>query len=197
MRSIPRRASRSGLGSFPFARRYLGNRFFFLFLRLLRCFSSPGSLPYTIMALLSLFMHGYMESFHVGSPIQISAAHGIFAPPRGFSQLITSFFGSQCQGIRPAPFLLNLSCLPYSVTGQFSGPCFFFAVLFLNVILYVTVLHLHCLSSLLRLNCLDVIDFHISRCVCHCRHFCFAFAYMISLIFGIRFSRYVAAFRLI
>ena len=35
----------SGLGSFPFARRYLGNRYiFFLFLRLLRCFSSPGSL---------------------------------------------------------------------------------------------------------------------------------------------------------
>ena len=40
--------TRSGLGSFPFARRYLGNRFFFLFLRLLRCFSSPGSLPYTM-----------------------------------------------------------------------------------------------------------------------------------------------------
>ena len=33
-----------GLGSFPFARRYSGNRCFFLFLRLLRCFSSPGSL---------------------------------------------------------------------------------------------------------------------------------------------------------
>ena len=33
----------SGLGSFPFARRYSGNRCFFLFLRLLRCFSSPGS----------------------------------------------------------------------------------------------------------------------------------------------------------
>ena len=33
-----------GLASFHFARRYFGNRFFFLFLRLLRCFSSPGSL---------------------------------------------------------------------------------------------------------------------------------------------------------
>ena len=32
-------------GSSLFARRYLGNRVFFLFLRLLRCFSSPGSLP--------------------------------------------------------------------------------------------------------------------------------------------------------
>ena len=31
----------SGLASFPFARRYLGNRCFFLLLELLRCFSSP------------------------------------------------------------------------------------------------------------------------------------------------------------
>ena len=36
----------AGLGSFLFARRYLGNRFFFLFLRVLRCFSSPRSLLY-------------------------------------------------------------------------------------------------------------------------------------------------------
>ena len=38
----------SGLGSFPFARRYSGNRCFFLLLRLLRCFSSAGSLPYVM-----------------------------------------------------------------------------------------------------------------------------------------------------
>ena len=37
-----------GLGSFAFARRYSQNRCFFLFLRLLRCFSSPGSLPYVM-----------------------------------------------------------------------------------------------------------------------------------------------------
>ena len=33
-----------GLGSSAFARRYLRNHCYFLFLRLLRCFSSPGSL---------------------------------------------------------------------------------------------------------------------------------------------------------
>ena len=92
--------SHTGLGSSLFARRYLGNRCFFLFLRLLRCFSSPGSPLYTIF-----FIYRYMALRHVGSPIQISAALWIFAPPRGFSQLITSFFGSQCQGILPAPFL--------------------------------------------------------------------------------------------
>ena len=34
------------------------------------------------------------EVAHVGFPIQISADRWIFAPPRSFSQLITSFFGS-------------------------------------------------------------------------------------------------------
>src|SRR5690606_15937582 len=33
-----------GLGSFPFARHYLGNHCYFLLLRLLRCFSSARSL---------------------------------------------------------------------------------------------------------------------------------------------------------
>jgi hypothetical protein len=45
----------SGLGSSPFARRYLGNRCFFLFLRVLRCFSSPGYLLYTYV-----FSIGYL-----------------------------------------------------------------------------------------------------------------------------------------
>ncbi len=34
-----------GLGSSRFARRYFGNHYCFLFLRVLRCFSSPGALP--------------------------------------------------------------------------------------------------------------------------------------------------------
>ena len=42
---LPQPENPVGLGSFAFARRYLQNRFFFLFLRLLRCFSSPRS-PY-------------------------------------------------------------------------------------------------------------------------------------------------------
>ena len=92
--------SHSGLGSSPFARRYLGNRCFFLFLWVLRCFSSPGSPPY--------LMDSGMDDRGPPLPcshIQISAALWTFAPPRSFSQLITSFFGSQCQGIHPAPFL--------------------------------------------------------------------------------------------
>ena len=48
LRSITPQDKSHGLGSFPFARRYSGNRCFFLFLRVLRCFSSPGSLPYVM-----------------------------------------------------------------------------------------------------------------------------------------------------
>ena len=38
--------NRTGLGCFPFARHYSGNRCCFLFLRVLRCFSSPGWLSH-------------------------------------------------------------------------------------------------------------------------------------------------------
>ena len=48
MQSVTPECTHSGLGSSHFARRYFGNRCFFLFLRLLRCFSSPGSLPYVM-----------------------------------------------------------------------------------------------------------------------------------------------------
>ena len=87
----------TGLGSSGFARRYSRNRCFLLFLSLLRCFSSGGSLPYV--------MYWRMDTTYVvGFPIQISPDQWIFAPPRSFSQLITSFIGSQCQGIHPALF---------------------------------------------------------------------------------------------
>ena len=48
MQSATPQCLHRGLGSFPFARRYLENRCFFLFLALLRCFSSGGSLPYVM-----------------------------------------------------------------------------------------------------------------------------------------------------
>jgi hypothetical protein len=97
----------SGLGSLPFARRYLGDRGFFLFLRLLRCFSSPAYLPYAMDSR----MDAWSLSMRV-APFGYLRIKRIFAPPRSFSQLITSFIGCQCQGIRPAPFLLDLAVKP-------------------------------------------------------------------------------------
>ena len=83
-----------GLGFFPFARRYLGNRCFFLFLPLLRCFSSRR-LPSITYG----FSYRYLSFSQVGFPIRISPDRWLFAPPRSFSQLITSFIGFRCQGI--------------------------------------------------------------------------------------------------
>ena len=84
----------SGLGSSAFARHYLRNHCYFLFLRVLRCFSSPGS-PLRIPQI--------PESLPVGCPIRKSAAQWVFAPPRGLSQLVTSFFASESQGILHVP----------------------------------------------------------------------------------------------
>ena len=84
-----------GLGSFPFARHYLGNHSYFLFLQVLRCFSSPRFPP----------RKGNQYRYWLGCPIRISTDYRLFAPPRGFSQLITSFFVSESQGIPCAPLV--------------------------------------------------------------------------------------------
>jgi hypothetical protein len=85
--------NKRGLGFFPFARHYSGNHYCFLFLCLLRCFSSAGLrfMQYTFSIL--------------GFPIRKSADQFIFANPRSLSQLITSFIASESQGIPRVPFL--------------------------------------------------------------------------------------------
>ena len=107
----PASISTHGLASYAFARHYLRNLFWFLFLTLLRCFSSGGSLHTPIYSVYDTYLLGYVSFL-----IQTSAAQRIFAPPRSFSQLITSFFGSRCQGIRPALFL----AWPFSLKSQSS-----------------------------------------------------------------------------
>ena len=90
----PARISTDGLGFSDFARHYFRNRFYFLFLRVLRCFSSPGS-PHCTMD----SCNDTATLLAVRSRIRISADLGSFAAPRSFSQLVTSFFGAMYQGI--------------------------------------------------------------------------------------------------
>ena len=91
-----------GLGSSAFARHYLRNHCYFLLLRVLRCFSSPRSL-----------LHRQVTgSLPPGSPIRTSAHQRVFAPKRGFSQLVTSFFASESHRHPPCalirfPFFLS------------------------------------------------------------------------------------------
>ena len=82
------------LGFSDFARHYFRNRFFFLFLRVMRCFSSPGS-PRRPMD----SVYDTITLLMVSSLIRISADQCSFATPHSFSQLVTSFFGAMYQGI--------------------------------------------------------------------------------------------------
>ena len=73
-----------GLGSAPFARHYSGYRLFFLFLRVLRCFSSPGS-P-TLTSLLGLQPSGLPHSEMLGS-IPVCRSPSLFAAYHVFHRL--------------------------------------------------------------------------------------------------------------
>ena len=92
-----------GLGYSHFDRHYSGNHFCFLFLRVLRCFSSPGSLP-------DLRRDSKSSTWRV-APFGYLRIYRIFAPPRSFSQLVTSFFASESQGIRRLLLITFLSNL--------------------------------------------------------------------------------------
>ena len=84
----------SGLGCFRFARRYSGNRVFFLFLRVLRWFTS------TSLLLLPMYSEADNPPFdELGFPIRTSSDLRLLAASRGFSQLATSFIVSPRQGI--------------------------------------------------------------------------------------------------
>ena len=63
-----------------------------------------------------------MSFSHVDCSIRISADYRSLTAPRSFSQLTTSFIGSQCQGIRPALFL----ALPFVFLSSLLIHCSFF-----------------------------------------------------------------------
>ena len=86
-----------GLGSSDFARHYFRNRFLFLLLKVLRCFSSLRVSSH----ILCIYIWILNDLYLVGCPIQKSMDHGIFASPHSLSQLVTSFFDSWYQVIHP------------------------------------------------------------------------------------------------
>ena len=75
---------RIGLGSAPFARHYSGYRLFFLFLRVLRCFSSPGSPQLTLVV--GLQPTGLPHSEMLGS-IPVCRSPSLFAAYHVFHRL--------------------------------------------------------------------------------------------------------------
>src|SRR5690554_5190378 len=91
----PPRRDAAGLGCSGFARRYSRNHSCFLLLRVLRCFSSPGSPPAQ--------KGGVPRSPGAGCPIRKPADQIACADPRGLSQLGASFIASGSLGIPRAP----------------------------------------------------------------------------------------------
>ena len=86
---------------------------YFLFLRVLRCFSSPGS-PRDFVAV--------SGSLPTGFPIRTSAGHRAFAPHRGFSQLVTSFFASESHRHPPCALVHFLCSFRPASTHQRLAP---------------------------------------------------------------------------
>ena len=104
----------SGLGSFHFARRYFENRVFFLFLRLLRCFSSPGSLPYVM----DWRMDGWSPSSRV-SPFRHLRVNGYLLLTAAFRSLsrLSSALSAKASSLRSLQLNLqnSLAILVWSV----------------------------------------------------------------------------------
>ena len=108
----------SGLGSSVFARRYSQNRFFFLFLRLLRCFSSPGSLPYVM----DWRMDDWSFSSRV-SPFRHPRLKGYLLLPVAFRSLsrLSSALSAKASTLRS--FLLDLF-FTVSHSVEIQGLCY-------------------------------------------------------------------------
>ncbi len=91
----------TGLGSFPFARHYSGNHYYFLFLCLLRCFSSAGSL---ICAMSSTWRVSPFGNLRIKSYLPIPEAYRSLSrpssPPRAKASPVYSFLLSSTH----APF---------------------------------------------------------------------------------------------
>ena len=95
--SVTPECTHSGLGSSGFARHYSRNRCFFLFLRLLRCFSSPGSLPYVM----DWRMDDWSPSSRV-SPFRYLRIKGYLLLPEAFRSLsrLSSALSAKASSLR-------------------------------------------------------------------------------------------------
>ena len=113
MQSVTPECTHSGLGSSAFARRYLRNRVFFLFLRVLRCFSSPGSLPYV--------MDWRMDDRGVlcrVSPFRDLRIKGYLLLPEAFRSLsrLSSALSAKASTLRSSSLNLHMHSVAYSGT---------------------------------------------------------------------------------
>ena len=88
----------SGLGCTPFAHHYSGHLFRFLFLRLLRCFTSPGRRP----------IKGRMDCSMQVSPFRYPRIKGCLLLPAAFRSWLRLSSASGAKAFPACPLYLNL-----------------------------------------------------------------------------------------
>ena len=103
-----RTPKRPEFGLFPVRSPLLGESFLFSF--------PAGTKMFQFPAFASVF-DGCHPFRMTGCPIRKSAHHRLFAPTRGFSQLITSFFASESLGIHHVPFFTSWTPAYYYAEG--------------------------------------------------------------------------------
>ena len=119
----------AGLGSFLFARRYLGNRFFFLFLQLLRCFSSLR------LPSLTLTVNDNTSRYWV-PPFGYLRIIAYLLLPEAFRGSSRPSSASSAKAFTMRPFLLDLFQVEFlSLLGR-SSICFFDCLGFLLLIIF-------------------------------------------------------------
>ena len=120
MQSITPSCTHNGLGSFPFARRYSGNRCFFLFLTLLRCFSSGGSLCMTMDS--SCSDGGFLRRV---SPFRNPWIKGYLLLPMAYRSLSRLSSALSAKASAPCSFQLNQLYHLHSVADAGHGSFLF------------------------------------------------------------------------
>ncbi len=156
-----------GLGSSDFARHYFRNHGCFLFLQVLRWFTSLGSLPVTMDS-----SRDNRCSQRLGFPIRKSPDHSVLATPRGLSQLAASFIAYLRQGIHThalssltIKFTLNTDvqarylCAPHSPVPGLVKPCIARQYSIVKELRF-----LNCLQKPESARTLRVLRFLISEC---------------------------------
>ena len=125
----PRWISSPGLGSSYFARHYFRNRVFFLFLWVLRCFSSPRSLPihyFTHVWITSLFLLVEFPHSDIHGSMNICFSPWLFAAYHVFLRLLVPRHSPYA--LSSLTFLLSLililtSCLVYLISSIYFSMC--------------------------------------------------------------------------
>lgn len=156
----------SGLGSIPFARRYLGYRVFFLFLRLLRCFSSAGLLRTAMYS-----PHGDAGFLHRVSPFGHLRIKGYMPLPEAFRSLLrpSSALIAKASALRPL-------CLTFR--SHLSMIAFIYSVLFL--------------TELINCSCLMSLTFAFTLGL-FWNHLCIQFSGYVSVLLRQRFVTFDTA----